>query len=1096
MPPAATITATHHAAILRAASPAFQAFAWEDWTRDGDSMVSPSGKKRLSLPVYNRLRSRAEAKSGNARTPAPRPPSLDAARAEFRTADAELQAAKAGSEHAAALDRYRRAEALMSAAQLAHRQKVMADAVAAGVIPAVRPPREPSPPNVHLQQIAAVKGAARAAVRGVQAVKRGGVDLERRGGKAVSELLYGVTKVMDYVQEGVNRNFPRVAALADWLATASVPGSRLLPGGVPIIPGDAVRNYHRLLSIASVAARQSGAFGAAMRVASNAYGYFNDEYRANKKRWGAWPARVIEAAAFLAHKFVTPVVTGAVVGGAIGGLATGGVGFVPGALVGAKWGLGAGVASLGVPEIVSTPMTGGLGPVVKKGWRAGLDAAAAAVLGPGKATKEATKGQTAKMARDPLAWARRQRHAAAKQAADARRKNPFSLNPFSEQAPEPLTVTKLIAAVRARVGGPVPAGVVLAALAVVAGDGAGVEKFAWKTGKKGGRYWLPDGRQDVPGNRLYGRAGQKAAAAANATKPAEPPKPRPSPAAAPNPVPDLPVLSDAELADLLVNPPLVARATQIVAQTDADLTAARAGSDVDARMAALARVDKANAVAAEARRREQAAPPKPKAPRDPSKPIGSDTGKPPTWQDVAAEVVVQFAAKLAGLGTAAVTYPLALGYGAAIGPILPAVAPLMVTGGGDALFESIFSPFQGLLSAPYHAHQSVKRNLRASVGGIPDKYAEQLPAGGLVAAIRDRLTYLAAQAGKPLPPIPDAAIRTALARAMVAVRRQSKPGGAFEAFAWSAQQTRRGTIKAVGTGEHAGRVAYGKKAQQLLTAKPKGRAATTESKAAPPQATSAPKPSRPPADPTLTPLARLSNLAGSTVAGLAVTAAAAKFEGAFKPRSQSQRDVKEHRLWTAAYRANKKRYGTLPAMAIEAVAWTLHHGRETLTPYAASMGAGMATMAGASLAGAAVGGPLGGAVGLPVGAFLGAQAAARLLGWFQDTRTPGPSVAERRKGIERELRPLVYMRVPATFTGAKSVVSKPAAPTKPAPAPFLAGAPKYRPHAEAAPPVDELVRAVKLQVKLAGGDVSKVPDAEIAAALSRVAGHLERSLAA
>jgi hypothetical protein len=37
--------------------------------------------------------------------------------------------------------------------------------------------------------------------------------------------------------------------------------------------------------------------------------------------------------------------------------------------------------------------------------------------------------------------------------------------------------------------------------------------FAWKEGKRGGRYWLPDGRQDVAPNRLYGAKADRAAAA-------------------------------------------------------------------------------------------------------------------------------------------------------------------------------------------------------------------------------------------------------------------------------------------------------------------------------------------------------------------------------------------------------------------------------------------------------------------------------------------------------------------------------------------------------------------------------------------------------
>lgn len=37
--------------------------------------------------------------------------------------------------------------------------------------------------------------------------------------------------------------------------------------------------------------------------------------------------------------------------------------------------------------------------------------------------------------------------------------------------------------------------------------------FAWKDGKRGGRYWLPDGKQDTAANRLYGAKAEKAAGA-------------------------------------------------------------------------------------------------------------------------------------------------------------------------------------------------------------------------------------------------------------------------------------------------------------------------------------------------------------------------------------------------------------------------------------------------------------------------------------------------------------------------------------------------------------------------------------------------------
>jgi|GEM_PF-5345306 len=44
-----------------------------------------------------------------------------------------------------------------------------------------------------------------------------------------------------------------------------------------------------------------------------------------------------------------------------------------------------------------------------------------------------------------------------------------------------------------------------------------VHCFAWKQGKRGGKYWLPDGKQDAPGNRLYGAKADRAAGASART---------------------------------------------------------------------------------------------------------------------------------------------------------------------------------------------------------------------------------------------------------------------------------------------------------------------------------------------------------------------------------------------------------------------------------------------------------------------------------------------------------------------------------------------------------------------------------------------------
>lgn len=50
-------------------------------------------------------------------------------------------------------------------------------------------------------------------------------------------------------------------------------------------------------------------------------------------------------------------------------------------------------------------------------------------------------------------------------------------------------------------------------------DAAGLYTFAWKQGPRGGRYWLPDGQPDAAPNRLYGKAAERAAAAAGEEHP-------------------------------------------------------------------------------------------------------------------------------------------------------------------------------------------------------------------------------------------------------------------------------------------------------------------------------------------------------------------------------------------------------------------------------------------------------------------------------------------------------------------------------------------------------------------------------------------------
>lgn len=47
-----------------------------------------------------------------------------------------------------------------------------------------------------------------------------------------------------------------------------------------------------------------------------------------------------------------------------------------------------------------------------------------------------------------------------------------------------------------------------------------VHHFSWQKGKRGGRYWLPEGKQDVPANRIYGAKAVAASKAGQGGKPA------------------------------------------------------------------------------------------------------------------------------------------------------------------------------------------------------------------------------------------------------------------------------------------------------------------------------------------------------------------------------------------------------------------------------------------------------------------------------------------------------------------------------------------------------------------------------------------------
>jgi hypothetical protein len=55
-----------------------------------------------------------------------------------------------------------------------------------------------------------------------------------------------------------------------------------------------------------------------------------------------------------------------------------------------------------------------------------------------------------------------------------------------------------------------------------------VHVFAWKQGARGGRYWLPQGKQDVPANRVYGKKAESASKAGQGKPAAKKGEPKPA----------------------------------------------------------------------------------------------------------------------------------------------------------------------------------------------------------------------------------------------------------------------------------------------------------------------------------------------------------------------------------------------------------------------------------------------------------------------------------------------------------------------------------------------------------------------------------------
>lgn len=349
----------------------------------------------------------------------------------------------------------------------------------------------------------------------------------------------------------------------------------------------------------------------------------------------------------------------------------------------------------------------------------------------------------------------------------------------------------------------------------------GVTKFSWKTGARGGRYWLPDGKPDIPANRLYGAAGQRASAAKSgksppASKPAPKAASKPTPKATPTPKPPTPTpppvktptprpARDPELQRIdagkvrhalrgFEGPGDTADVADVlraagnvrtgVGRASTMLAPVNSGA-IDEMVAAgeLAYVPGSNnkqvtpgpkwgkSVSAPT----PAPTPKPAAsspapapkPSNPAKPIGADKPTGPTWRDMAAEVAVQTVAKLAGLGTAAVTVPLGVGYGAlALGPMATSL-PLLL--GTDTNFlRTLLEPMTAAFKAPFAVHDITKSAMRSRIGGI-SKHAES---SEIVAAVRERLRYLAEQSGQPAPEIPDALIQQMIGRAMILMTRK------------------------------------------------------------------------------------------------------------------------------------------------------------------------------------------------------------------------------------------------------------------------------------------------------------------------------------
>jgi hypothetical protein len=184
------------------------------------------------------------------------------------------------------------------------------------------------------------------------------------------------------------------------------------------------------------------------------------------------------------------------------------------------------------------------------------------------------------------------------------------------------------------------------------------------------------------------------------------------------------------------------------------------------------------------------------------------------------------AGTLGGAGTAAVAWPLGVGLGAALGPVNLTLGAM-----GSPLFDEAFRSIGDLFAAPGRMAEVVYQGTAGLVEGsaakgrkrdgtvLPRTMAEApaVPARDVVAEVKAMLT----QAGvSPVPP--DAVIAFAVGSAALAEDGWFD-GDDHEAFMWQPQRTRRGHPKAVWAGAGQKEPLYGQDAVDALAGQEKRR---------------------------------------------------------------------------------------------------------------------------------------------------------------------------------------------------------------------------------------------------------------------------------